>query len=147
MRLTTRGRHAVTALLYITLQEGEAPVSLTGISAKQGIPLPFLEQIAVRLRQNGLLISVRGPRGGYRLGRLPAEISVADIMVAVEEEMDTTRCGGDQNCLDGQQCLTHALWQELNEEILQFLTRTTLQTLKNRAQGQKLTVRYVEVGA
>ena len=124
MRLTTKGRYAVTAMLDLALHANQGPVSLADISARQEISLSYLEQLFAKLRRNDLVKSVRGPGGGYRLGAEAAEIVVAQIIDAVNESIDATSCGGEGNCQDGQICLTHHLWCDLSKQIHDFLMLT-----------------------
>ena len=132
MRLTTKGRYAVTAMLDVALHAGVAPVSLADISDRQGISQPYLEQLFARLKRVGLVASVRGPGGGYRLRREPESVSVADVIGAVGEGVDATRCGGAGDCQDGEVCLTHELWADLSMQIHLFLSRITLADLVGR---------------
>ncbi len=130
MRLTTKGRFAVTAVLDLAIHGGDGPVALNEISARQGISLSYLEQLFGRMRRSGLVLSTRGPGGGYTLARPGAEISVADIIHAVDEPIDATQCGGEENCHDGtSKCLTHDLWSGLNEHIFSYLRGITLAQL------------------
>jgi len=126
MRLTTKGRFAVTAMLDIALYEADKPVTLAGISERQGISLSYLEQLFSRLRKNGLVTSVRGPGGGYRIAKPHQEISVSNIITAVDELIDATQCGGNQNCHDEGRCMTHDLWTALNGKILEYLSGVSL---------------------
>ncbi len=132
MRLTTKGRYAVTAMLDVALHAGVAPVSLADISDRQGISQPYLEQLFARLKRVGLVASVRGPGGGYRLRRELESVSVADVIGAVGEGVDATRCGGTGDCQDGEVCLTHELWADLSMQIHLFLSRITLADLVGR---------------
>lgn len=132
MRLTTKGRYAVTAMLDLALHYEEGPITLADISQRQGISLSYLEQLFAKLRRQGLVDSTRGPGGGYRLSRAPHEIPVADVIIAVDEKVETTRCGGLANCQDDQKCLTHELWSELSEQIYQFLCGISLGNLVER---------------
>jgi Rrf2 family transcriptional regulator, iron-sulfur cluster assembly transcription factor len=129
MRLTTKGRFAVTAMIDLGLRHGEGPVTLAGISERQKISLSYLEQLFGKLRRHGLVGSVRGPGGGYCLGRSMTEMSVADIILAVDEPIDATLCGGKENCHDDHRCMTHDLWAELNEHVFDFLGSVTLHDL------------------
>ncbi|MFP4079752.1 MAG: Rrf2 family transcriptional regulator, partial [Ectothiorhodospira sp.] len=106
MRLTTKGRYAVTAMLDLALHNDQGPISLADISNRQGISLSYLEQLFARLRKRGLVLSTRGPGGGYTLSRPPGEVAIADVITAVDEKVDTTRCGGTVDCQDHQRCLT-----------------------------------------
>ena len=137
MRLTTKGRYAVTAMLDLALHHGKGPIALADISARQGISLSYLEQLFARLRKEGLVSSARGPGGGYRLGRTADRISVADVITAVDESVDATRCHGKQNCHGEQRCLTHDLWEELGRQIEVFLASVTLaDVLERRVLGR-----------
>ena len=129
MRLTTRGRYAVTAMLDLALHAKMEPISLAEISERQTISLSYLEQLFARLRQSGLVTSVRGPGGGYRLGRSCEAISVAEIIDAVNESVDTTNCKGKGDCQAGNICLTHHLWDNLSEQIHGFLSGISLADL------------------
>ena len=129
MRLTTKGRFAVTAMLDLALRGGKHPVTLAGISERQDISLSYLEQLFSRLRRHELVESVRGPGGGYFLARALEDVSVADIIRAVDEPIDATQCGGKENCHDEHRCLTHDLWSGLNAHIYDYLDSVTLATL------------------
>lgn len=120
MRLTTKGRYAVTAMLDLALHEGKGPISLADISERQGISLSYLEQLFARLRRNDLVSSVRGPGGGYQLKRGQAEISVAEVVDAVNETVDATGCNSRGDCQSGEVCLTHHLWCDLSKQIHNF---------------------------
>lgn len=133
MKLTTKGRYAVTAVLDLAFHEGNGPVSLAEISVRQGISLSYLEQLFSRLRRNNVVASTRGPGGGYSLARPENEISMAEIIRAVDESYDATSCGGEGTCSgDEFQCLTHDLWMELSEEIHGFLNGIKLSEMKSR---------------
>ncbi|HVL55717.1 MAG TPA: Rrf2 family transcriptional regulator [Burkholderiaceae bacterium] len=130
MRLTTKGRFAVTAVLDLAIHGADRPVKLSEISARQGISLSYLEQLFAQERRSGVVRSRRGPGGGYTLGRPASELSVADIIRAVDEPIDATQCGGAENCRDGHsKCLTHDLWDGLNDHILRYLQSVTLEQL------------------
>lgn len=129
MRLTTKGRFAVTAMLDLALRGGKNPVTLAGISERQDISLSYLEQLFSRLRRHELVESVRGPGGGYFLAKPLADVSVADIIRAVDEPIDATQCGGKENCHDEHRCLTHDLWVGLNAHIYEYLDNVTLASL------------------
>jgi len=129
MRLTTRGRYAVTAMLDLALHYESGPVSLGEIAERQGISQSYLEQLFSRLRKCGLVDGMRGPGGGYRLLKSSAMISVADVIDAVDETVDATRCGGQRNCQGEQRCLTHDLWEDLSTQIRDFLDNITLSEL------------------
>ena len=132
MRLSTKGRYAVTAMLDLALNGNDGPVTLADISENQGISLSYLEQLFASLRSKGLVRGVRGPGGGYYLGRDADEISIADVICAVDEWVEFTRCKGKQNCHDGQRCLTHSLWDDLSQQIYVFLSDITLADLVER---------------
>lgn len=132
MRLTTKGRYAVTAMLDLAIHARQGPVSLNDISGRQGISLSYLEQLFAKLRRNGLVSSVRGPGGGYRLSREDADINVADIVDAVNESMDATRCNRKGDCQEGVECLTHHLWMDLSDQIHAFLKGISLSQLIER---------------
>lgn len=132
MKLTSKGRYAVTAMLDVSIHAANGPVSLADISERQGISLSYLEQLFSRLRKQGLVISIRGPGGGYRLGKCSAQIAVADVISAVNESVDATKCQGKGNCQGGEQCLTHSLWQGLSERIEEFLQNITLAELVSK---------------
>src|SRR5689334_19845269 len=129
MRLTTKGRFAVTAMADIAMHRGTDPVTLSEISARQRISVSYLEQLFGKMRRRGLVVSVRGPGGGYRLARDTSKIAVADIILAVDEPIDATQCRGKENCRDDQKCITHDLWAKLNEHVLNYLAATTLEQL------------------
>ncbi len=129
MRLTTKGRYAVTAMLDLALHHGQGPITLADISGRQGISLSYLEQLFSRLRKRGLVSSSRGPGGGYQLGQEMDRISVADVISAVDESVDTTRCGGKKNCTSDHRCLTHDLWEQLSAQIYDFLNGISLAQL------------------
>ena len=131
MRLTTKGRFAVTAMLDLAMHESPdianaKPVTLAGISERQSISLSYLEQLFSRLRRQGLVKSIRGPGCGYKLAKPHAEITVADIISAVDEQIDATQCGGQENCKDTGRCMTHDLWASLNDKILDYLSGVSL---------------------
>jgi len=132
MKLTTKGRYAVTAMLDLALHQHKKPVTLAGVSQRQDISLSYLEQLFSRLRRNQLVVSSRGPGGGYRLSREANKISIAEVIAAVNESVDVRKCEGKQNCSQEGPCLTHALWNELSEKIQVFLTEITLEDLVKR---------------
>jgi Rrf2 family iron-sulfur cluster assembly transcriptional regulator len=129
MRLTTKGRFAVTAMIDLGLRSGDGPVTLAGISERQKISLSYLEQLFGKLRRHSLVDSVRGPGGGYCLSRPYSQITVADIIKAVDESLDATQCGGRENCKDEDRCMTHDLWSTLNFKMFEYLTSVTLADL------------------
>jgi Rrf2 family transcriptional regulator, iron-sulfur cluster assembly transcription factor len=127
MRLTTKGRFAVTAMADLAMRNGKGPVTLASISERQKISLSYLEQLFGKLRRNNIVIAVRGPGGGYCLARPGSQITIADIIMAVDEPVDSTRCGGKADCHDEQQCMTHDLWTGLNEALCRYLKGISLQ--------------------
>ncbi|MAK70820.1 MAG: Fe-S cluster assembly transcriptional regulator IscR [Idiomarinaceae bacterium] len=129
MRLTSKGRYAVTAMLDVAMFAKQSPVPLADISERQGISLSYLEQLFARLRKGGLVHSVRGPGGGYQLGKTADDISVGAVIDAVDESIDATRCHGKGNCQGGERCLTHSLWEGLSDRIADFLDGITLAEL------------------
>lgn len=141
MRLTTKGRYAVTAMLDLAMRGNAEVVALADIAARQGISLPYLEQLFAKLRRAGLITSVRGPGGGYQLARVAEAISVADVITAIDENIDTTRCGGEKNCQGEDACLTHELWEQLGIHIFGFLQNMTLADLAGRPHVQERYVR------
>ncbi|MEJ2576865.1 MAG: Fe-S cluster assembly transcriptional regulator IscR [Gammaproteobacteria bacterium] len=154
MRLTTKGRYAVTAMLDLALHHGQGPITLADIAQRQGISLSYLEQLFARLRRRELVASVRGPGGGYTLGRGADAIFVAEVITAVDENVDTTRCGGAHNCHNNQRCLTHDLWQDLSRRIHDHLNQISLDDLMARRGVQEVAERQesqcqpeVELGA
>ena len=132
MKLSTKGRYAVTAMFDVAIHQTEGPVSLSEISERQGISLSYLEQLFGRMRRRGLVASTRGPGGGYRLAHTPDQIAIADIITAVDENVDATRCGGNADCQNQQRCLTHELWEELSSQIHVFLSGISLQDAINK---------------
>lgn len=141
MRLTTKGRYAVTAMLDLALHATEGPVPLAEISQRQGISLSYLEQLFSRLRRQGLVDSARGPGGGYRLARAASEIAVVDVINAIDENVNVTRCGGKGDCQDGEPCLTHELWCDLSKQIHDFLAGIDLAQLVERRSIQEISKR------
>ena len=129
MRLTTKGRFAVTAMIDLAMRDGGGPVTLAGISERQKISLSYLEQLFGKLRRHALVDSVRGPGGGYCMAKPLEEVSVADIILAVDEPIDATQCGGRENCRDDQRCMTHDLWTSLNSRIFDYLASVKLSEL------------------
>ena len=138
MRLSTKGRYAVTAMMDIALHEKVGPVTLADISQCQGISLSYLEQLFSKLRKGGLVEGVRGPGGGYRLARPATEISVADIIQSVDEKLDMTKCGGAGNCSRGEKCLTHQLWLDLSCNLYNFRHQIKLDQYVNRPEINEL---------
>jgi len=141
MRLTTKGRYAVTAMLDLALHAERGPTSLAGISKRQEISLSYLEQLFSKLRQRDLVTSVRGPGGGYKLSRTGDEIFVAEIIDAVNESIDATSCGGAGSCQHGEVCLTHYLWSDLSSQIHDFLSSISLESLVARRDVQRVKAR------
>jgi len=141
MKLTTKGRYAVTAMLDLALHFDKGAVTLADIARRQGISLSYLEQLFAKLRRSGLVDSVRGPGGGYNLAMPPSKITVAEIIVAINENIDATRCGGEKNCHADQTCLTHQLWEDLSARIHEFLSGITLADLVSKPQVQQVASR------
>lgn len=144
MRLTTKGRYAVTAMLDLAINADINPVSLADISERQGISISYLEQLFAKLRKDDLVTSVRGPGGGYRLARPAADIFVASIIDAVDEQVDATRCSGEGTCQEGQMCLTHYLWRDLSGQIHAFLSGISLGDLIARQEIRSISDRQRE---
>jgi len=147
MRLTTKGRFAVTAMIDLAMRQEKGPVTLSGISQRQEISLSYLEQLFGKLRRHEIVDSVRGPGGGYTLARRAQEVSVADIIIAVDEPLDATQCGGKENCHGrgqehGTRCMTHDLWATLNAKMVEYLDSVSLQDLVDQ-QRQKQADRNV----
>jgi Rrf2 family transcriptional regulator, iron-sulfur cluster assembly transcription factor len=141
MKLTSKGRYAVTAMLDVSLHSQRGPVSLADISERQEISLSYLEQLFSRLRKEQLVESVRGPGGGYKLGREAALISIGEVIRAVDESVDATKCQGMSDCQGGVRCLTHNLWDGLSERISMFLNNITLGELMTQQDVQKIAER------
>ena|SRR3990167_7446518 len=141
MKLSTKGRYAVTAMLDLALHHEDGPVALAEVSARQGISLSYLEQLFAQLRREGLVTSVRGPGGGYRLGRPAEQINVAEVITAVNENIDATRCGGSGDCDDGEECLTHRLWLDLSNQLYNFLSGISLAQVIARREVQHIAQR------
>lgn len=141
MKLSTKGRYAVTAMFDIAIHNSDGPVSLSDISERQGISLSYLEQLFGRMRRNGLVASTRGPGGGYSLAHPADEIAIADIIVAVDENVDATRCGGHADCQNQQRCLTHELWEDLSSQIHMFLSGISLADAVNRRRVAEVAAR------
>ena len=138
MRLTTKGRYAVTAMLDLAFHSQATPVTLTDIAKRQTISLSYLEQLFARLRKAGMVVGVRGPGGGYKLSREPVDINIADIIIAVDEQIDSTRCAGKADCQDHQACLTHELWMGLSAQIREYLTGISLGDLLKTQKTQEV---------
>ena len=136
MRLTTKGRFAVTAMIDLALRQHNGPVTLAGISQRQKISLSYLEQLFGKLRRHDLVESTRGPGGGYSLARAAREISVSNIIFAVDEPLDATQCGGKQDCQDDGPCMTHELWSTLNKRMIEYLDSVSLQDLVEQQRGR-----------
>lgn len=132
MKLSTKGRYAVTAMMDLAIHDHEGPVTLSDISNCQGISLSYLEQLFSKLRKSGLVEGVRGPGGGYRLGKPASHISIAQIIMAVDENIDATICRGNEDCHGGDKCLTHELWADLSQRLYEFLDELTLASFINR---------------
>lgn len=144
MRLTTKGRFAVTAMVDLAMSGGERPVTLGDISERQKISLSYLEQLFGKLRRRALVSSVRGPGGGYRLARPTSELSVGEIILAVDEPIDATQCGGKENCRDEHKCITHDLWTDLNRHIFAYLESVKLSDLVEKQKKDVSTGSVVE---
>ena len=140
MRLTTKGRFAVTAMVDLSMRQTRGPVTLAAISERQHISLSYLEQLFGKLRRAKLVNSVRGPGGGYCLAKATSAISVAEIIAAVDEPIDATQCGGKENCLDDRRCVTHDLWATLNEKMHEYLSSVTLADLVAHQAGKPVQV-------
>ena len=147
MRLTTKGRFAVTAMVDLAMRDGRGPVTLAQISARQKISLSYLEQLFGKLRRHQLVDSVRGPGGGYCLARNMAEVSVADIILAVDEPIDATGCGGKENCMgdDTGRCMTHDLWASLNTKMIEFLDSISLKKLVDEQLAKGVSIQEAPV--
>lgn len=150
MRLTTKGRFAVTAMIDLAMREGKGPVTLAGISQRQEISLSYLEQLFGKLRRHQIVESVRGPGGGYSLARRADKVTVADIIIAVDEPLDATQCGGRENCHGadhegGSRCMTHDLWTTLNAKMVDFLDSVSLQDLVDQQLQKQATKNVVVV--
>ncbi len=143
MRLTTKGRYAVTAMLDLAFHSQNSPITLTDIAARQTISLSYLEQLFARLRRAGMVIGIRGPGGGYKLSRQAVEINIADIIVAVDEQIDPTKCGGKSDCQNNQPCLTHDLWMGLSNQIRDYLESISLGDLLHQDNTQTIAKRQV----
>jgi Rrf2 family iron-sulfur cluster assembly transcriptional regulator len=144
MRLTTKGRFAVTAMLDLAMHGGKRPVTLAGISERQSISLSYLEQLFGKLRRHTLVDSVRGPGGGYTLARELEKVSVADIVTAVDEPLDATQCGGKENCKDEQRCMTHDLWSTLNDKMYEYLDSVKLSDLVAQQAARRDAVKVLQ---
>ena len=145
MRLSTKGRYAVTAMMDLALHDEKGPVTLAEISQCQDISLSYLEQLFAKLRKGGLVAGVRGPGGGYRLARAADHITVADIVCAVDENVDATRCQGRENCQGGRRCLTHDLWSDLSQQIHDFLRGITLAQFVERDAVREIAIRQDQI--
>jgi Rrf2 family iron-sulfur cluster assembly transcriptional regulator len=137
MRLTTKGRFAVTAMMDLAMRGDDGPVALASISERQGISLSYLEQLFGKLRRHKLVDSVRGPGGGYCIARPFDQLAVADIIRAVDEQLDATQCGGRENCHDEHRCMTHDLWSTLNAKMFDYLASVTLAELVGREKAKR----------
>lgn len=137
MKLTSKGRYAVTAMLDIALNQTTGPITLSMISERQDISLSYLEQIFAKLKKSELVLSARGPGGGYRLSREAAQISVSEIVRAMSEDIDPRKCKGKENCQGGLECLSHELWADLSEMIDNFLDHISLQQLIDKRSRAK----------
>jgi len=140
MRLTTKGRFAVTAMVDLAMRQTRGPVTLAAISERQHISLSYLEQLFGKLRRRKLVSSVRGPGGGYNLAQPAASVTVADIVTAVDEPLDATQCGGKENCADDKRCMTHDLWATLNAKMHEYLSSVSLADLVEHQSGKHVAV-------
>ncbi len=140
MRLTTKGRFAVTAMVDLAMRQTRGPVTLAAISERQHISLSYLEQLFGKLRRHNLVASTRGPGGGYNLARPAQEVTVAEIVTAVDEPIDATQCGGKENCHDDKRCMTHDLWATLNEKMHEYLSSVSLGDLVAHQHGKPVAV-------
>ncbi len=147
MKLTTKGRYAVTAMLDLAIHANDSPIPLAEISQRQGISLSYLEQLFARLRRQGLVKSARGPGGGYRLNRVADDITIVEVLNAIDEKIDATRCGGKGDCQDGQACLTHDLWFDLSKQISDFLSGISLGELVERRTTRDVSARQDAMAA
>lgn len=138
VKLTTKGRYAVTALLDVALHAEQGPVALADVSTRQGISLAYLEQLFAKLRRGGLVQSIRGPGGGFVLAHAAADIDLASIVESVDESIEATRCGGAGNCQDGETCLTHSLWTDLSARIRDYLASINLADLIARREVRQI---------
>ena len=140
MKLSTKGRYAVTAMMYLAVNDREGPVTLAEISTCQGISLSYLEQLFAKLRKVGLVAGVRGPGGGYRLGKSIEQVTVAEIILAVDESIDSTQCQGTEDCHAGDRCMTHQLWEDLSFRLYEFLNSITLSDFITRTEAKRVSV-------
>lgn len=147
MRLTTKGRYAVTAMLDLAFHSQKKPVTLTDIATRQTISLSYLEQLFARLRRAGIVTGVRGPGGGYKLSRAARDINIAEIIAAVDEQLDSTKCGGEADCQNNKACLTHDLWMGLSAQIRDYLSGISLGELLERDPVQQVAERQTKDAA
>jgi Rrf2 family iron-sulfur cluster assembly transcriptional regulator len=145
MRLTTKGRFAVTAMIDLAMRQHQGPVTLAGISQRQKISLSYLEQLFGKLRRHELVESTRGPGGGYTLARSMKDVTVADIIFAVDEPLDATQCGGKENCVDDGPCMTHELWSNLTSRMIEYLSSVKLSDLVEQQRGREGRTRPREI--
>ncbi|MFT7688703.1 MAG: Rrf2 family iron-sulfur cluster assembly transcriptional regulator [Candidatus Azotimanducaceae bacterium] len=141
MRLTAKGRYAVTAMLDLAVHHDQGPISLADVSERQGISLSYLEQLFAKLRRKELVKSVRGPGGGYQLNHSPGDIYIAQIVDSVDENVDATKCAGRADCQQGDTCLTHDLWSDLSLQIHNFLSDINLASLIEKRDIQLIAAR------
>ena len=139
MHLTTKGKYAVTAALDLASQESKDFIAISDLASRQSIPGPYLEQLFRNLRKAGILISHRGPGGGYKLARSSSDIKIGQIISAVEDKMDATQCSGEGNCSAGTKCLAHNLWTDLNHQVQSFLMERSLKDVLNNSNDKDLT--------
>lgn len=145
MKLTTKGRFAVTALLDIALNSANQPVSLQHISERQNISLSYLEQLFVKLRRSKMVKSFKGPGGGYVLNKAPHEVCISEIINSVDDDMDARSCGGNRNCNNNKQCLTHNLWENLTKHIYSYLDQITLSDLITLNNSKSNTITTINI--
>lgn len=144
MQLTTKGRYAVTAMLDLSMHGRNKPINLAEISERQGISVSYLEQLFSKLRREELVKSVKGPGGGYVLSRDAKQISISEVIRAVDEKMDATSCGGAGNCFQGQECMTHQLWEDLSTQLKDFLEAISLGSLVEKQLEKQLQIQLAE---
>lgn len=143
MKLTSKGRYAVTAMLDIALNQAKGPITLAMISERQDISLSYLEQIFAKLKKYDLVLSARGPGGGYRLSRNADQITINQVIGAVNEDLEARKCRGKSNCKGGEECLSHELWSELSCMIEEFLDNVTLQDVMDKKEQKTRRVKEV----
>ena len=138
MKLTTKGRYAIIAMVDLAINGIDEPAPLKEISIRQKISLSYLEQLFSKLRISGLVKSIRGPGGGYMLNKNPSNLNLLDIITAVDEKIDQTQCGGAMNCINDKPCLTHFIWTDLNNKINDYMREITLSDITLRKDVQNI---------